>query len=188
MSIEANKQLLSRFQSRPLYLFDNSIFGVSEHIARQIKINFVELFEEVKPETFFVSNEVMAELMNGPRNVNYGFFHGRVLNVEGSFDRARRENRFVVKEDGEFKVITLNKISSTDYNQILLCQNHPELVLVSNDRKLLKSAASIVPLQVLGLYNILKQISSDFPVNDGVSKILSIVQNHYHPRDVFGRN
>ena len=62
-----------------------------------------------------------------------------------------KENRFLIEEDGQIKYIVLNKISAQDYNQVLLCQNHPELTLVSNDRKLLKSASLILKERAIGI-------------------------------------
>ena len=62
-----------------------------------------------------------------------------------------KENRFLIEENGQIKYIVLNKVSAQDWGQVLLCQNHPELILVSNDRKLLKSAGIILKERVIGI-------------------------------------
>ncbi len=49
------------------------------------------------------------------------------------------ENRFIIKENDEFCFIVGNLISSEDYSTIDLCRNNPNFILVTNDKKMLKS-------------------------------------------------
>jgi hypothetical protein len=127
--------------------------------------------KEFPNEYFFVSNEVVVEIENRPRKFKFGYFINHILNSPISMDSNWKENRFLVKENGETRYITLNKVSNVDYGQISLAQNHPELTLVSNDRKLLKSAAHIIPGRVLGMPILIERLCDKYPDNKPLKSI-----------------
>jgi len=96
----------------------------------------------------------------------FSTFINHVLNAESAINADWKENRFLIKDNGQTKYIVLNKISPTDYAQILLCQNHPELVLVVNDRKMLRSGSQIIPERIIGIPALLNRLLDVFPEND----------------------
>ena len=60
-------------------------------------------------------------------------------------EKPYKENRFLSKQRDDIKVVIANKVSSTDFLQVLLCQNNPEFMLVTEDTKVLKSAKRVLP-------------------------------------------
>ena len=73
-----------------------------------------------------------------------------VLNAEGSFSRDIKFSSFPVEIDGKMVVLPTNAISAQDFSQVWLCVNHQELTIISNDRKLLKTAGLVLKERVMG--------------------------------------
>ena len=126
-----------------------------------------------------MTNDVFVELSNGPRQIPVTFITEHIINSEGSFLPDWKENRFLIKENGEIRYIVLNKISTVDYSQVLLCQNHPELTLVSNDHKLLKSAKVVLIDRVIGPPSLIEQLIDLHPIHEDLKKITEAVKKIY---------
>lgn len=185
MSFDYNTQHIGEHKDKKVYLFDTGVFARSEEIASVCGSDFIEIFSKLPEEYFFVTNEVLLELMNGPRTILPGFFMKHILNAEGAMDRTLKENRFIIEKDGNLSYIVLNKVSSVDYSQILLCQNHKELILVSNDRKLLKSAAQILPDRVIGFPTLIINLSQKYPSNKPLMYVRKVIDEHYELKNIF---
>ena len=185
MSFDINKQNISKYIDKKIYLFDSGVFARSEEISSACKVDFIDVFNELPAEYFFVSNEVVVEIANGPRHLNYGYFMHHILNSEGAMDSSWKENRFLIEEAGEIRYVVLNKISNVDYGQVTLAQNHKELTLVSNDRKLLKSAAQIIPGRVLGMPVLIERLSEKYPQNKKLKVINTAVKKIYELKNPF---
>jgi len=151
MSYDLNTNKITKFSNKKLFLIDSSAFGKIEELWKITGTNLLLLMEQSQKVHFFLSNEVCVELMKGPRELDCKFLIDHIINVEGSGSYDLKENKFIIEENGQTKYIVLNKISWQDYNQVILCQNHPELILVSNDRKLLKSAGFVIKDRVIGI-------------------------------------
>lgn len=151
MSYSLNETKIAILSDRKLFLIDSSAFIRIEDLWKITELNLLFLMEQSQKVHFFLSNEVCVELMKGPRDLDCGFLINHIINVDGSGPNDSKENKFLIKENGKTKYIVLNKISWQDYNQVLLCQNHPKLTLVSNDRKLLKSASAVIDKRIIGI-------------------------------------
>ena len=188
MNYDFNLQRLNELKGKKLHLFDSSVFVRSEEIFKVSGVDFIDSFQLLEEEYFFVSNEALMELSNGPRRVNFKSFLNHILNVEGGMDKKWKENRFIIEKDGRLGYIVLNKISSIDYLQVLLCQNHPTLTLVSSDRKLLKSAAQIIPGRVLGFPVLVERLTNKYPKNKDIKVINETIKNIYEMKNALDRS
>lgn len=188
MSFEINNIHISKHKGKDMYLLDSSVFVKSEEMSLSCSIDFIDTLSSLSRECFFISNEVLVELMNGPRQVNIGYFQNHILNVEGSMDHSLKENRFIIEENGQLKVIKLNKVSIVDYNQIHLCQNHTELILISNDRKQLKSAAQVIPGRVLGLPVLVNKLATKYPANKRISELNNFSKKVYEIKNALNKS
>lgn len=156
---------IERHKNKSIFLLDGNVFDIFLKIDGIAGFSILDLIKELPEFHFLVTVEVLAELMNAKfwtPNIQYFFEH--IINVEGSFNKKEKESRFIIEEDGKLKYIELNKISAQDCNQILLCQNHPELILVSNDKKLIKSARFLIKDRAVtpfGLINVMLKQKPD---------------------------
>jgi hypothetical protein len=122
----------------------------------------MELMQNSSKFDYFISNDVVLELMNGPRNFNFlKLVKGKILNAEGSLDHNSKFKSFIIEKNGRLSAIPLYGISAEDYNQILLCQNHAELILISNDIKLIKDATVILDKRIKGVPNLIDLIEKE---------------------------
>ena len=157
MSYDLNVSKLSKFKGKTIFLFDSSTFCRYEELFLYSGINFFEVLGKLDRIIFLLTNEVIVELMNGPRKLHPKFLLDHIINVEGSMDHSLKENRFLYEKKGKLHYMVLNKVSAVDWNQVLLCQNHSDLVLVTNDRKLLKSSFGAASL----IYKLLEMYPDD---------------------------
>ena len=167
--MDENNKILTGKGKKYNFLFDTSTILYFQVMYGDCGASIFEAIKECSEVNFFVLNDVVSELMQGPKGINptqLNSFFDHILNVESSMDRDRKENRFLVNEDGEVKFVFLNNVSATDYAQVLVCQNHSELNLVSNDKKMLKSAAQVIKgRRVLGIPAFLDRLLVVYPDN-----------------------
>ena len=146
--------------------------------------------EECPEVNFFVLNDVLSELMQGPKGINptqLNTFFDHILNSESAMNRDRKENRFLIEENGEIKYIVLNNISATDYAQVLICQNHIELTLVANDTKMLKSAAQVIKgRRVIGIPAFLDKLLAIYPNNERLKVLKKTGDKLFTKKHAFG--
>ncbi len=165
---DQNTNLLAKKGREYNFLLDSSTIIYFEKMHGQCGVSIFTAFQELPDVEFFVCNDVLSELISGTKGFNpiqLRIFVGHIINAESSMMHGWKENRFLVQENGETKYVVLNKISSADYAQILLCQNHPELVLVANDRKMLKSAIQVLGNRAIGIPALLNQLLQHYPSN-----------------------
>ena len=161
MSYDFNAQKIKAVEDKFLFLIDSSAYIRFEELEQLTGINLLKLLHESSKHSYYLlANEVLIELMKSPRIIPIEPFIEHIINLESAIDKNWKENRFIVEEEGQLKYILLNKISSTDYGQVLLCQNHNQLYLVSNDRKMLKSAAFVIGERCLGINKLLNKLST----------------------------
>ncbi len=144
MSYEINEEILNEDRSEYLFLIDSSALLNFFKVDREIGLPILGLIEYSQYTNFYITNEVFLEMSQKEGILNLELFGQHIINSEFSFAPEYKENKFLVEENGELRYIILNKISGTDYGQIHFCQQHKKINLVSNDRKLIKSAKSVI--------------------------------------------
>lgn len=187
--MENNRKILSEHAKDYNFLLDTSAIRYLQIMHSVSGASIFKVFEECPDVNFFVANVVLSELMNGPNAltpIQIGAFLNHILNSESSMMPERKENRFLVEENGEVKYVELNKISSTDYAQVLLCQNHTELILVTNDKKLIRSAAQVVKgRRVVGIPALFDKLLELYPNNERVKKLKETGEKIFSQKHAF---
>ena len=190
--INRNNAIITKNGKEYNFLFDTSTILYFEQIWKVCGASIFTAIAELPDVTFFVCNDVVSELMNGSHGFNptqLNIFFDHILNAEGAMIPDHKENRFLVEEDGEVKYVVLNKISSTDYAQVMLCQNHPELTLVANDRKLIKSGAQVITgRRVFGIPALLDKLLTLHPNNERLKEIKKTGDAMFEKKHAFGKN
>ena len=82
-----------------------------------------------------------------------------INNPSAIVNNPDKENRFIKKENNEISVVIGNNISSEDYSTIVLCQHNPDFILVTNDKKMLKSGKLVLQdYQLLNYDNFINEL------------------------------
>lgn len=179
MSYDIIKVKISQYTDKTLFLLDSSAFCKFEEIEKESGIHLLEIIHNSNKAHFFITNEVLVELMNGPRNLDIRIYKNHIINVEGSMDPNWKENRLLVEEDGELKYIIGNKVSNVDYNEIMLCQNHSELILVTNDQRMLKNGSRVLPGRIYGPPRLIERMIELEPNNTRLVKLQEVALQMY---------
>lgn len=174
--MDLNKEILKKNSRKYNFLFDTSSIIYLEALWKRSGASIFKALGELPDVNFFVVNDVVSELISGknasPVDGVLNTFFNHILNSESSMAPNYKENKFLIEQGGEVKYIILNKISATDYAQILLCQNHLELTLVTNDRKMLKSGARVIlGRRILGIPAFLNKLVELHPDNKRLASI-----------------
>lgn len=156
MTYDLNNKKLKAINPKKIYLLDSSAYIRYEELYSMSGINLFSILEKITDIEILMTNDVLVELMNGPRVLSAKFMLDHIINSEGSMDHSLKENRFLFESEGKLSYLTQNMISATDWGQIFLCQNHPELTLVTNDRKQFKSARAVINDRVVGAFSFLE--------------------------------
>ena len=188
--METNSKTIASFGKKYNFLFDTSTILYFQDMFVYCGVSIFTVLKDCPKATFFITNNVLEELLRGPKRLKLnqiGFFVNHILNAELSMDRNIKENRFLIEENDEIKFIVLNKVSAIDYAQILMCQNHKELTLVSNDKKMLKSAAQVVKgRRVVGMPALLDRLLRTNPNNKKLKVLKETGDNLYRKIHAFG--
>jgi predicted nucleic acid-binding protein len=117
------------------------------------KLKLLDMIEKSNKFDYKITNETAMELANGEMqeiipviSKKYQKISGHIINNDTcSIDPNWRENRFLFEaEDGNVYYKVGNKISTVDYGIVLMCQNY-DLILVTEDRRIFKSARLVLP-------------------------------------------
>jgi hypothetical protein len=145
-------------------LIDSSVYHEMTKLETETGIHPIDLLGHYPNVKFFFSQAMINENVRGQmgftQEAAWMFKHS--LQDEGAF--SGKESRFLYNDvNGDTKVVTLNNISAEDYSQILLAQNHENLVLVTNDHKMLKSAGALLSNRLMDLQNMLDFFATETP-------------------------
>ena len=139
---------------------------------------------------FFILTNVLSELIQGPNGISptqLNPFFNHILAPESAMGNDKKENRFLINVKGKIKYVVLNKISVTDYAQVLVCQNHKELTLVANDKKMLKSAAQVIKeRRVTGIPALLDKLLTLYPNNERLRVLKKTGDELFTKKHAFG--
>src|SRR3990167_10833526 len=115
--MDHNNQTLLTLGKKYNFLFDTSTILYFQVMHQHCGASIFTAINDCPEVNFFVLNDVLSELMQGEKGINptqLNLFMNHILNSESAMDRNRKENRFLIEENGEIKYIVLSSISATD--------------------------------------------------------------------------
>jgi hypothetical protein len=178
--MEHNDRVLAASRGELILLIDSSAYGEIQRIANETEYHALNFIINRYPKIdFFFSADVFRELNARGISPNAPNIASRALRTEGmSIDPSSKVNLGLYNStDGQIKSYGHNKISQADQNQILLCQNHLELTLLTNDHRLLRSAAPVLPNRIMDLQNLLELLVNT--ENPHLKKMWQELFDHY---------
>jgi predicted nucleic acid-binding protein len=178
--MEYNDTVLANSQGELILLIDSSASEEIRKLANETKYHALNFIVHRYPKIdFYFSQEVFQELNARELSSNVLNMAKRALQAEGvSLDPSIKVDMGLYNStDGKITSYKHNKISQADHNQILLCQNHLELTLLTNDHKLLRSAAPVLPNRIMDLQNLFELLINT--ENPHLRKLWQELFDHY---------
>jgi len=128
-----------------------------------------DLLDNNQQINYKITNDSIVELTKGCGELEQFFpkvsdKYKKILkhiinNPSAIVNNPDKENRFIKKENNEISVVIGNNISSEDYSTIVLCQHNPDFILVTNDKKMLKSGKLVLQdYQLLNYDNFINEL------------------------------
>lgn len=160
-------------------LIDSSVYHEFSKIEAEAGTNPLDLLAKYPKVKFFFTQSMINENVRGRMGFTeesaWMFEHS--LQDEGMF--MGKESRFLYNDvNGDIRTMTMNNISAEDYSQILVAQNHENLILLTNDHRMLKSAGALLSNRLMDLPNMLDFFSIETP-NLVIRKQWAEIRTHY---------
>lgn len=155
--MEENDQRIKERGGQFNLLIDSSVYHEFSKLEEEIKINPLDLLMKYPNVRFFFAQSMINENIRGRMGftAEAAWMFESSLQDEGAF-MEQKESRFLYNDkNGNIRTVIMNNISTIDYSQILLVQNHQDLILLTNDHKMLKSAGALLSGRLMDLPNLL---------------------------------
>lgn len=178
--MEHNDTVLAASRGDLILLIDSSAYEEIQRLANETGYHALNFIIHRYPKIdFFFSADVFQELNARGLSINAPNIASRALWSEAvSIDPKSKVNLGLYNsKDGQIKSYKHNNISQADQNQILLCQNHLQLVLLTCDHKLLRSAAPVLPKRIMDLQNLFELLVNT--ENPYLRKMWQELSDHY---------
>jgi len=188
MNMEHNDAILAASRGELVLLIDSSAYEEIRRLANETRYHALNFIVHRYPKIdFFFSEDVFRELNTRGLSPNALNMAQRVLRPEGvSIDPSLKVDLGLYNAtDGTIKSYKHNKISQADQNQILLCQNHLELTLLTIDHRLLRSAAPVLKNRIMDLQNFFELLVNT--ENPHLRKMWQELFDHYMQTSTYKR-
>jgi len=187
--MEDNDATLAASRGELILLIDSSAYEEICRLAYETGYHALNFIIRRYPKMdFYFSQDVFQELNAREFSPNIINMAQRALKAEGaSIDPKGKVNLGLYNsKDGTIRSYKHNKISHNDQNQILLCQNHLELTLLTTDHKLLRSAAPVLKNRIMDLQNLFELLVNT--ENPHLSKMWQELFDHYMKTSNYNRS
>ncbi len=167
-----NTEILSASNARIKILLDTNAYIELEKVADNTGVDTLyELSKWYGDVEYFVSQSVFRELCkikdNGLEIPNIHYDNIRRILEDDIVGDNIKHNEFLYKDKkGNIKSIKMNNISLTDYGCILLCQNNEDLILLTNDHKMQKSANALINGRLMDIPTLFRYLATDQALNN----------------------
>ena len=152
---ESNTHILKSSTARAKLLLDANVLTYAQLAINETGVGLLEYLESLHGTVdWFVGSRVAVDLYN------YGVLPGILTNLLNCDYPDMKMNEFPYeKKDGSLGFVKLNTVSGDDWSQICLAHNYPELIIVTNDSRMFKSAHAVLRGRAMTFHELLKQLS-----------------------------
>lgn len=178
--MDHNDEVLSKSVAGIKLLLDANIFSISNDIADAVGIHLFDLLDSMQNVDYFLSTAVINEIFRGREGMS-----GRLIRAfrnslhDELMGEGTKDGRVLYERaDGTIGVAKLSGISREDMGQILLCQNHRDLVLVTNDHNMLKNGSAVLDRRIMDYHYLLSWLIDHTP-DKQMKKRLQVVLRYY---------
>lgn len=152
---DATTFILQRSTAKAKLLFDANVLSYAQDAHQAIGVHLLDYMEKINGTVdWFVSSRVAVDLYNN--KIYEGIFRN-ILNCD--YPDMKIDQFPYEKKDGSLGFVKLNSVSGDDWSQICLAYNYPELIIVTNDSKMFKSAHAVLNGRAIAFHDFLQKIS-----------------------------
>lgn len=164
---DANRYLLDESGAKVKLLFDANVLSYAEEAYRATGCHLLGYMESIHGTIdWFVANDVAMNLYNNK------ILPGILTNILNSGSIGMKMDHFpYVKADGSVGFVKLNKLASDDWGQIVLAYNYEDLIIVTNDSKMFKSAHAVLNGRAIAFHDFLENVSPYWDGDENWSKL-----------------
>lgn len=161
--MERNDAKLEASNAYLKLLIDSSAFIAFQKIGAATGTHPMNLLELNPNIDYYFSNAVVNEFVRGSQGLSPDTVNMLERSLEDEMavigDGLKDNRHLYIDKNGKTRWTTLNTISSVDSGQILLCQNHDDLVLLTNDHNMLKNATALLDRRLMDVETLLRMMS-----------------------------
>ena len=156
--MEYNDRIISDNSAHLKLLIDSSAFISFKNIEAEAGTNPLQLIDKNPNIDYFFAVAMINELIKGREGFNFETqsMFKKALHDETSSTDDKESRHLYTDKDGNIKFANLTKISVVDYGQILLCQNHTNLVLLTDDHRMQKNSGALLDRRLMDTLNLLE--------------------------------
>jgi len=174
---DVNAHILSKSTAKAKLLFDANIFSYAEDAYHATGYHLLDYMETIKGTVdWFVGSRVAVDLYNN--KILPGILKN-ILNCD--YPDVKMDQFPYVKKDGSVGFVKLNKLSGDDWSQICLAYNYQELIVVTNDSRMFKSAHPVLEGRAIGFHDFLEKISPYWQNDENWQTLLKWFIDNKHP-------
>ena len=154
---EANTHILSASNAKTKLLLDANVLIYAHEAYEATGIHLLNYLDRLQGLVdWFVAGCVAVNLHNGG-TYNLLDLSPKALNCDAV---DMKMNQFpYIKEDGDLGFVQLNSLAGDDWAQVCLAFNYPELVIVTNDSAMFKSAHAVLRGRAVAFHNFISELS-----------------------------
>lgn len=193
--MDENDKRLAESKAQLKFLIDSSVYHEVTKLYEETGIDILQLLDDMSGVEYYYTMAMINEVARGRDGFNtqvvFRMSKHSLADEVAFIDEVIKEARFPYNHtDGTIKFMVLNSISTVDYGQITVAQNHKELVLLTNDHKMLKTGIALLRngkrSRVMDLLNLLEMTSEQVPEPELRAKWQTL-KDHYEKHSGFKR-
>lgn len=152
---DATTHILNKSQAKAKLLIDANVITYAQKANEATGIHLLDYLDSLRGTVdWFVGSCVAVELYNA------GVLPGLLRNILNCNKPVTKMEHFPYqKEDGSVGFVKLNRVAGDDWAQINLAFKNPELIIVTNDSRMFKSAHAVLQGRAMAFHELLNQLS-----------------------------
>jgi len=152
---DATTHILKQSKARAKLLLDANVLSYAQDAQKATGVHLLDYLDQLHGTLdWFVASRVAVDLYNS------GIYPGILRPILNCDSTNMKMGDFPYeKKDGSLGFVKLNRISGDDWAQISLAYNYPELIIVTNDSKMFKSAHAVLKGRAIAFHDFLDKIS-----------------------------
>jgi len=155
---EFNTYMLSKSTARAKLLLDANILIYAQEAFNTLGIHLLNYLDRLEGLVdWYVASCVAVKLHNGG-SYDLSSLNGKILNCDGM--DSKMDSFPYIKEDGSLGFVKLNALAGDDWAQVALAHNIPDLIVVTNDSAMFKSAHASLNGRAIAFHQFLEDISN----------------------------
>lgn len=151
----ANDHILGTSTARAKLLLDANIFVYAHEAHQATGYHLLDYLDTLSGKVdWFIASGVAMDLY---KHGDYGLITKNLLNCD--YVDMKMDSFPYTRKDGSLGFVKLNTVSGDDWAQICLAYNYPDLIIVTNDSRMFRSAHAALSGRAIAFHDFLEKLS-----------------------------